>query len=327
MSNTSYANPALGGAPEPTPPPPLPTRRRGLVLPSVLVVGGLLALALNLGIVHWETLARLGPYWPLLLVFIGAELFIRGRVSGISAILAALLVLGLLASAMGTAGSDLFAATGPQVTTTSSAVIGDLTSSRLVVDGSALNMTIRAAPLGDDLYRATSVTPGNERATVSLDRARGSLTIDLGHGHPFFDNGGARRTLDLQLSDRVSWLIALDTAAAEGDLDLTSAHLAGLDVNSGASHYSVKLPAPTARVPVRVSGGAMSLDLVIPRGAAMKVDTTGGPNSITAGGLAQGGIGGGHWMSAGYSSSGPRYDVAVNGGANSVSVTEVDGAG
>ena len=327
MTNTSYANPALGGAPEPTPPPPVPARRRGVLLPSVLVIGGLAALALNLGVVDWATLARLGPYWPLLLVFIGAELFIRGRVSGISAIVAALLVLGLLASALGSAGSDLFAATGPQVSATSSAVVGDLTSSRLVVDGSALNMSIRSAPLGDDLYRATYVTPAGERATVALDRARGNLTIDLGHGHPFFDNGGTRRTLDLQLSDRVAWRVALNTAAAEGDLDLTSSHLASLDVNSGASHYSLKLPVPTERVPVRVSGGALSLDLVVPRGTSMKVDTTGGPNSLTAGGQAQGGIGGAHWTSAGYSSSGPRYEVAVNGGANSVSVTEVDGAG
>src|SRR5260370_20008941 len=85
-------------------------RYRSLFWPAILILVGVFALLVNVGLVPVERLDRLADLWPLILVVIGLELVVRRALQGASAEIAAALIVLL---AIG--GAAAYVALGPSI--------------------------------------------------------------------------------------------------------------------------------------------------------------------------------------------------------------------
>jgi len=252
---------------------------------GVLVLLGILFLLSNTGLlnnVNWDYV------WPLALIAIGVWL-IAGRV--------------------GPGGS--------YANVDSSEPRGDLQKATLEVAVGAGRVDVRSAQLGDQLYSAHLEHAGSS-PDVKLERATG--TVRVSQRLDWF-MGARRFHLDAQLNDAIPWQLSCNTGAIRGTFDLSTAQVSGFDCRTGASRIELLLGAPKGVVPVHVQGGALTIDVVRPAGAAIKVDASGGAVNVRGDGTRQDGVGSRTWASQGYEAAADRYEVSVSGGAVTVNVS------
>jgi hypothetical protein len=191
-----------------------------------------------------------------------------------------------------------------------------LTRARLELAVGSGRIDVRSAQLGDQLYRV-HIEHGGTAPEVRLDRATGTLRIS--QRLDWF--AGARRLrIDAQVADVIPWDISCSTGAIRGDFDLSTTSIAGFECRTGASQVSLVLGAPTGMVPLRVEGGALTVNLTRPASAAIKVQASGGAVNLRADGSRQDGIGSREWRSPGFDSAADRYELTVSGGALRVNI-------
>ena len=251
----------------------------------VLVAAGAVFLLANLNLlsnIEWNVA------WPLLLIGLGVLLLVtRIGVGGVS----------VLDSAAQREG---------------------LTAARLEIAVGAADLDVKAAGLGDQLYRAHVEHTGNP-PEVTFDRPTGTLRI--AHRPDWMWFGGDRLRISVTLSDALVWTVDCSTGATHGTVDLASAQLARLAVKTGASRVQLGLPAPKGTVPVSMEGGSVTLDVSLPAAAAVKVHADGAAVHLRAGGVSMDGLGAREWKSPDFDGASDRFDVHVAGGAATVNVT------
>lgn len=176
-------------------------------------------------------------------------------------------------------------------------VTGDVAGrqrARLDVLGGASSVVVRAAELGDRLFRAS--TPRDAQppgVTIDGDVVRLSL------------HGGASELL-VELNADVAWELRLDGGASSESVDMAAGRLTALDFGAGSSSIDVALPRPRGTVPVRMTGGASTMDLHLPTGTAARVTFAGGAGQATIDGTRHTGIAGGTTLGA------PDWDTATD---------------
>jgi hypothetical protein len=299
-------------------------RRRGLVLPLVLISIGALALLGNLGYVSTDSVLRLFELWPVILILVGAEMVIR---SGLTPSRAEPVRLALMVVAL--AGSVAYAVSAPPIprgeqVLDSSAGLQGVEQATLDLSFGASDVNVHAAPLGRDAYRAHITYEGADRPTVTFDSRSGVLHIssDPGPRVGFLLFGG-HRSIDLTLSDQVPWKVQVAGGASNATIDLGQGRVSSVDVSGGASHIKMVLPRPSGTVKVDVSGGASNVEITRPAGIPVLVDVSGGASSLSVDGVSRAFIGDNTVRSPEYDSATDRYDVSVSGGASRVSVSAV----
>src|SRR5438094_5367409 len=248
----------------------------------VLVVLGVLFLLSNLDInLNWNII------WPVVLIALGVWLLVA-RVGP------------------GGASADVDSAESRD----------GLNKAKLEVAVGSGRIEVRSADLGDQLYKV-HIEHSGTAPEVKLDRSTG--TVRISHRLDWF--AGARRLrIDAQVTDAIPWDIGLSTGAIRGELNLASTSLTGFDCRTGASQLELTVGAPKGRVPVRVEGGALTVNIVRPVGSAIRIHASGGAVQLKADGSRQDGIGSREWRSDGYDAASDRYEVTVSGGALSVSI-------
>ncbi|MCZ7429762.1 hypothetical protein O7607_28770 [Micromonospora sp. WMMA1949] len=175
--------------------------------------------------------------------------------------------------------------------------------------------TLRAADLGDDLYRigapdGSGVTP---RPQLVGDRVR--LRIEE-NGRP----GPA--AVEVVLNSRVTWRLRLIGGVSEQRLDLGEARLAGIDLVGGASRTRLLLPRLDGSLTVRMTGGASELTVTVPGAPPARVRVAAGAGSLTLYDERRGGIAAGDLVSSpGWDRAADRLYLDLVGGVNAVSVT------
>jgi hypothetical protein len=251
---------------------------------GVLVILGVLFLLANAGVldnVSWDVI------WPVILIAIGAWLVVAR--------------IGPGGSLVGVNGSE---------------PLDGLARGRLEIAVGAARLDVRTAALGDQLYRL-HIDHAGSSPEVRLDRAAGTLRISQSPG---WFPGMGRMKVEAQLSDSIPWDLSCSTGAIRGDFDLSTATLTGFECKTGASRVDLRLPAPKGQVPIRVEGGALTVDVTRPAASAVKVQVSAGAVRLKADGARQDGVGSREWRSAGYDAAADRYDVTVAGGAANVTV-------
>jgi Domain of unknown function (DUF5668) len=317
----------LPADPAVTPPVPAPARRP-LFWPVVLIGVGVVALLFNVGWLDWDKVARLYRFWPLLLIALGVAILFRGRLPGRSANLfgAVLLVLVLIAVGGGIAAIPraFVGSPGPIVTTHFSAPTGEVSAPHLDLSAGAAQITVRAGPIGGDLYRATVQSPADEKPEVTVDAATSTLNVNLpGRSGFHWGTVNDHRSVDLTLNDQLPWVIGLNTGASQTSLDLSGLKVSAVTVESGASSVKLILPKPSGTVPVNVSGGALHLAIQRPTGTPIRVSASGGASSLDVDGQHFGGLfqEGETFASPDYSSATDRYDITIESGASSIGIS------
>ncbi len=251
---------------------------------GVLVILGVLFLLANTGVldnVSWDVI------WPVILIAVGAWLIVARIGPG-----------------------------GSLADVNSSEPLDGLARGRLEIAVGAARLDVRTAALGNQLYRV-HIDHAGSPPEVRLDRAAGTLRISQSLG---WFPGMRRMKVEAQLSDSIPWDLSCSTGVIRGDFDLSTATLSGFECKTGASRVDLRLPAPKGQVPIRVEGGALTVDLIRPAASAVKVQVSAGAVQLKADGARQDGIGSREWRSAGYDAATDRYDVTVAGGAANVTV-------
>lgn len=294
-------------------------RLRGLLLPLLLIVAGLVALLINLDLLPSDTVFRLLALWPLALIVIGVEIVMQSGPAG-------RLRHGLGVFLLGVAviGSVLFVALGPapaggDSTLDDSAAVGSTGSASLGIGIGAAEIHVHGEALGGTLYRVHAVYSGR-RPVINFDRSSGALTIEESSGDlSLFGNN--RRRIDLTLNDSVSWSIADSSGASRSTYDLSDVRLAGLNISGAAENVTATLPQPSGQIEVDISGGASNVTLNRPRGVLVGVSLSGGATSVDIDGHHLGGLGSDHhYRPAGFESADDRYQINVSGGASAVHI-------
>jgi hypothetical protein len=298
-------------------------RRRGshFLLPLLLIIAGLIFLLANLGLVGGGFWDRLFQLWPLVLVVIGLEVLTSQEPARSAARLGAFAVVLVLA-----AGATLYAI-GPwgpasvPASGTSSAPLRGLTAGRLDLSFGPGNVTLTSADLGQDLYRASYSSTGSAPSRTFAVEGD-TLQVQVRHNSPVAWLGQSSDRLDLTLNQAIPWAVTINAAALNGTVDLRTASLTSLEVNSASGKYRVELGSPASAVSLAFNGTAQNLTVSAPAGTEFKVHSTGVASNVTlpGGQTLSGAFNDQNWQSAGYPGSAGSYSIEMSGVANKLAL-------
>lgn len=287
-----------------------------------MILGGLVALLVNTGVVPVDSLVRLGDLWPVILIVIGLELMVRRSLVGRPAEVATALIV-----IVAIAGAAIYVAIAPALpggnqTLDASDTVGSLNLAQLELNTGGATIKIRGnADLGGDLYRA-HITYAGQKPTVNLDRASSTVTISQNSDN-FQWLSSRRFAVDLQISTQLPWRITTNSGAATDTFDLSTVDVRKIELNTGASHEDITLGPPHGGVSISVNGGALTVNLHRPSSTEAKISVSGGAVSLNADNYHSGTFGEANWQSNGYDSATDRYTIDVNGGACTVTMDRV----
>ena len=192
-----------------------------------------------------------------------------------------------------------------------------LTKAKLEIAVGSGRIEVRSAALGDQLYK-THIEHAGTAPEVKLDRASG--TVRISQRLDWF--AGARRVrIEAQVTNAIPWEVSCSTGAIRGAFDFSTTELTAFECRTGASQIDLGLASPKGNAPIRIEGGALTVNIVRPAGAAIRVVATGGAVQIRADGVRLEGIGTRDWRSQEFDAAVDGYDVTVQGGALSVNVS------
>jgi hypothetical protein len=197
------------------------------------------------------------------------------------------------------------------------APLGSLKNGRLRFRNGANRLVIRADSHLQGLYCASF---GDRMPTVGV--RKGIVTI-LYPRIPADDwlDFRSERLAEVELNARIPWDIEVRGGASRLVADLRGLRLGALSVNGGASRLEVVLPAPSGTVVVVILGGASNVAIQRPNGIAARLRVSGGATKLKFDDRRIGASGGEvNLQSWNYEGATERYDIAVRGGANNLSI-------
>jgi hypothetical protein len=283
----------------------------------VLILIGIVALLVNVGIISSDRLSLLVDLWPLILIVIGLEILARRSLQGAAGDVAAVLIVLIAAG-----GALAYVALAPNPATAqaldSSASVGNLDHASLQVDVGSARISIDGAAAEGELYRA-HIDYSGPKPAVKLDRSSGKLEIS--QGNTSFGVFRSRNfILNIHLNPSLPWNIISNSGASTDTFQLAHVNVRSIELNTGASREDITLGKPTGIVPITVNGGALTVHLHRPAGTPASVKVSGGAVTLDADSQHYRGIGSQSWQSTGYEGAADAYRVEVNGGACTVGI-------
>ncbi len=259
-------------------------RRGGFVGPIILIGLGVVFLLNNLGVLEWgvwETLLRL---WPLLLIAIGLDLLIPRR-SAAGTMVSLIVILALIAGAVwlvsvrggGEIAPRLEKIDQPLEKTEKAEILLEPGAGVIRMDALQNSNLLLVGRLG--LSRGQRV----EREIASGD---GLTRIHLqsvgGWLWPAYsadaDSEAGRGEWRLRVHPDPMLRLNVELGAGEVELDLSDLNLEVLQVDVGVGKIVVRLPAE-GDFDVSLEGGIGAMEVVVPRGLAVRIRVSAGLTS------------------------------------------------
>lgn len=315
-----------GWQPVQQPPPPSsgpgPFRPRpGLLLPALLILGGVIALLVNVGVITGDQLLRLLDLWPLALILLGLAMIFRVSLPryAVPATIA-LVLLAIAVSFVYTAVPSVIPSTltsPTQQADYSAPLAANVESGRLQLGLGASTAKVDSGGMSD-LYQAHMEFPRDRPPSVSA--SGGTVTIENGDRvFPLFGRG--KLTAQVTLNNTIPWDVNLQGGASSVTLDLSGLKLNSLGISGGASQIEATLPSPTGQASVHISGGASQVTIHRPAGVAIRVHMSGGASNLDIDGTHHNVIGGdADYQTPDWNNATARYDMEISGGASNVHV-------
>jgi hypothetical protein len=189
------------------------------------------------------------------------------------------------------------------------APLGSVEMGRLVFTRGASHLTIGVDPSMDDLFRARF---DGKVPEVGVDGG----TVSVKYRPSFHPPTG-----EITLSGRIAWTIRAHWGMSDVRADLEGLELRDLEIAGGSSRLEIRLPRPDTSIPIRIGGGASSLEVIRPAGVPVRVRIGGGASKLAIDDFSVGSAGGKtDWKSPDYDSAEERYDIAIGAGASKVTV-------
>ena len=252
--------------------------------PLVLVSAGVVLLLNNLQVVPWSVWQALWPYWPVLLVLLGIEGLVTGRVAwGTLVLLTVLLPLlgfGVTAGTFATRWRDETRSDASLRTASFQQARDGANAATVRIEYGAGVLDIGALPDPQPTETLVSGLVYGHRGTDFAPRStlrdgRRTVTFSTNHGNAFLDLG----RLELQVNPTVPTDLEIESGAAEMTLNLERLRIPNLSIETGASKTRVILPAQGVTM-AQIEGGAASFEFVIPPNVAAQIVVEDGPNHV-----------------------------------------------
>ena len=200
-----------------------------------------------------------------------------------------------------------------------SAPLGSSRSGRLRFTGGAHGVVIRAGPNMRGLYSATFLPP------MPAVAVRGGA-VNIRYPRSWMDERldvRSSRRAEVALNATIPWEIEVRGGASRLLADLLDARLGALAIEGGVGRVEVVLPIPVGTATVVVHGGASNLAIHRPAGVPARLCVEGGVTHLRFDDRRIGAAGKRvDLCGPGYDDTMDRYDIAVTGGANNLSVDE-----
>ncbi|WP_433717796.1 hypothetical protein ACQP2Y_26835 [Actinoplanes sp. CA-051413] len=178
-----------------------------------------------------------------------------------------------------------------------------------LIDG-AERVTLRAADLGDTLYRIT--TPDAGAVVPRTDEQDGRVRLRL---------DGDAESVDITLNAAVRWDLRIAGGAQVSTIDLSAGRVGGVDLTGGASRIALTLPRPDGTLSVRMSGGVSLFDVHTAERTPVRVRVGRGAGQVTLDGQRHAGVAAGQTFTpASWAAAVDRVDVDAAAGMSSLTV-------
>jgi len=196
-----------------------------------------------------------------------------------------------------------------------SAPLADLESARLVFPSGAFRLTLRTTEGMAELYQARFEGPVPDVAAKD-----GVVTIR--YPRRLLGLGGQQRQAVVTLNVAIPWQIVIQGGASDVTAELGGLDLTGLEVKGGENLMRLELPAPSAVVPIRISGGASEVTIRRPAGTAARVHIKGWAYKFVFDDQTFDYLGKNvQLQSSGFEPTAPYYDIEVLSSASMVTIT------
>lgn len=254
--------------------------RQGVVAPMFFIAIGTVILLNNLDIVQWNVWEVILNLWPVLIIAIGLDILVARR-SFLGAILAIILLAGILAGALWMMGDQTSAVTvveGEQFVQT----LDGAQQAVVVVDPAVASLRIGTLPTGQS---ADTLVQGNLQihSSGTFEReyvTRGSTgTLTLSHSgfrgaYPTFR--GFNWEWELNFNPQVPIDLQVNQGAGNIELDLSSLNVTDLSIDLGIGRTEVFLPEGEEPINASVKGAIGEMILYIPRDKAVRLTSNTG---------------------------------------------------
>ncbi len=297
--------------------------RGGLVWPVILIGAGVVFLLNNMGLLSWSVWETLWRLWPVLLIAIGLDILI-GRHSRLGSLIVALLLVGVLAAAIGWGvpywNADARAAAQVERTETIAEDLKGATEAEVEISFGAGNLYLAALPAGSgqllkgsaDLSKGESLRQDRSGSRFDLE-SQGAWSLGPNI------NIDERKKWDLELNRDIPLDLQINTGVGRSNIDLTQINLRSLDINGGVGQATVKL-AQRGRYDVKIDGGVGEITLSLPPGLAARVSVDGGLGGVSVDGDFR--QRGDQYISPNFDTAANRAEVKVNGGIGRVVIRQ-----
>ncbi|MGE5560224.1 MAG: LiaI-LiaF-like domain-containing protein [Chloroflexota bacterium] len=324
----------------------------GLML---VIIGGVLLLN-TFGIVPWSIWYGVWRFWPVLLIAAGVSLVLDRAVpfTGLVclALIAILTVSWFWPQTVRLPWQGLAFRTAREWRALTRQ--HDEVATSLPADASKpfkVNLDFRAGELRiggttSQAYNAKFDFYG-ERPLVNMDSDSNGPTLDiraaggsLGLPDWFLTDKGPWEIWDIAFNPDVPLDLTADLSAFDADLDLTQYNLTALNVDASAGDLTVRLGDKSAqqsididssagavklyvgnaaKVEINASASAGSVEVVVPRGAALRILER---SSLSSGNAKDLGLNkdGDYWISSGYDTAAQKIDIEFSGSASSLRI-------
>jgi hypothetical protein len=265
-------------------------RSRHVVGPVILLGVGCLLLANNLELLPWSIWGTIWPYWPLVLVLLGIEAFVTGRVAwGTLVLLIVLLPLSgwvVSAGSLGSRWSEATSSAPERLTSSIHQTLNGASSAtvRIEYGVGALDVGALAEDAGDVLADGQVFGHGAIQFDSRYDVSNGIGTLRIAPRDGSGVNRDGNLDLDagrvtLRLNRSIPIDLRVDTGVAETALNLADLRITNLMIQTGASRSQIVLPAH-GQTTARIEGGAAAITLTVPDGVAARIMVDDGPNAV-----------------------------------------------
>ena len=255
---------------------------RSFFWPVILIGAGLIWLLVNLEILPTTNLWILLRLWPVLIILAGLDVLFTRRLSFLGALLALLLLVGVIFILLNGGQLNLEDAPEPQVESLS-VPMADAASAHLDLNLSTQKTTIYALEDSANLLEAEighygkldfRVT-GEEEKWITL-KQEGVVSLPA-----LFSPKSEDLMWDIGLSPGVPFDLKVDASTGETQMDLSNVILSNLrfDASTGAS--KIRLPETIDGYEVFIEGSTGAIDLVLPENGNLILRVDGSTGRIT----------------------------------------------
>ncbi len=250
-------------------------RRRGFSLGRfflglIVIIIGLSLLSESMGWGWFHAIAW-WKLWPVLIILIGISLLGRGGVVattiGILVGIGLLLLIGLMAFGQWNEQRRPEARSEVSVAREAAAKTVELT---IRMGAGALSVRGGSAQLMDGTY--TSNVAELSRTDSLLGDIQQVMLRTKGKGNSPFWFGGAKNTLDLNLTNDLPVALSVDGGAMTMNLDLTTVRATKVNLDAGASTINLILGDVLEASSVSVDAGASTVTVSLPRTLGARLD-------------------------------------------------------